>query len=142
LDAAHNQDVAERFAEKVQIMPNGCHEWTGALGGSFGYGVINVNGRHTRAHRYAWEQAYGPLRPGDCVLHRCDNPRCVRVDHLFLGDRLVNNRDASAKGRRVEARAKLTSEQVREAFVHARGRRDLRRDRRSLGLSGVGTGSF
>jgi hypothetical protein len=56
-----NKTIAERFAEKVQIAPNGCHEWIGALGGSFGYGIINVNGRHTRAHRYAWEQAYGPL---------------------------------------------------------------------------------
>lgn len=111
-----NKTTAERFAEKVQIAPSGCHEWTGATSGSFHYGVLIVDGRNTRAHRYAWEQAHGPLRKGDCVLHRCDNPRCVRVDHLFLGDRLINNRDAIAKGRRIEARAKLTGEQVRQAF--------------------------
>jgi predicted DNA-binding protein (UPF0251 family) len=134
-----NKTIAERFAEKVQIAPNGCHEWIGALGGSFGYGIINVNGRHTRAHRYAWEQAYGPLRPGDCVLHHCDNPRCVRVDHLFLGDRLINNRDAIAKGRRVEARAKLTSEQVRQAF-HMRDQGATYAEIAEVfGLSGGGT---
>jgi hypothetical protein len=109
--------VAERFAEKVQVMPSGCHEWTGALGGSFGYGVINIAGRHTRAHRYAWEQVHGPLREGDCVLHRCDNPRCVRVDHLFLGDRGVNIRDASVKLRLGRVKDPQLLAKVREAFV-------------------------
>lgn len=111
------KSVAERFAEKVQVMPSGCHEWTGALAGSFGYGVINVGGRNIRAHRWAWEQAHGPLAEGDCVLHRCDNPRCVRVDHLFLGDRGVNIRDASVKLRLGRSKSKLFQEQVLEAFV-------------------------
>ncbi|MEK6281852.1 MAG: HNH endonuclease signature motif containing protein [Acidobacteriota bacterium] len=56
------------------------------------------NRRFVHAHRVSWEMANGA--PGDlCVLHRCDNPPCVRPDHLFLGTHLDNARDKTAKGR-------------------------------------------
>ena len=51
------------------------------------------------AHRMAWIIAYGSIPQGLCVLHRCDNPPCVRPDHLFLGTKGDNNRDCVAKGR-------------------------------------------
>ena len=47
----------------------------------------------------SWQLTHGPIPEGLWVLHRCDNRKCVRPDHLFLGTSLENNRDMYAKGR-------------------------------------------
>ena len=64
-----------------------------------GYGRINVGGKQVGAHRVAWELVHGPIPDGLCVLHRCDNPPCCYVDHLFLGTVGENNADRATKGR-------------------------------------------
>ena len=68
-----------------------------------GYARVSkrVNGRViTRyAHRLAWEAEHGPIPEGMMVLHRCDNPPCVNVNHLFLGTQKDNMGDAASKGR-------------------------------------------
>ena len=75
-----------------------------------------VRGVTYMAHRLAWEEAHGPIPNGLCVLHRCDNPGCINVEHLFLGTRADNNRDRAAKGRSgtglKHARAKLNPDSV------------------------------
>jgi hypothetical protein len=54
-----------------------------------------------------------------CVLHRCDNPPCINVAHLWLGTPADNARDRDTKGRGGAARgtahgqAKLTEDRVR-----------------------------
>jgi hypothetical protein len=73
--------------------------------------------KHIGAHRVAFEAAYRPLVTGEWVLHRCDNPACVRPDHLFIGDQPLNMADMSLKGRAARGeknfRAKLSDDQVR-----------------------------
>lgn len=40
--------------------------------------------------------------PGDRVVrHKCDNPWCVRPDHLEIGTKADNNADRDARGRQV-----------------------------------------
>ena len=90
-----------RFWRRVQYAPGeGCWEWTGKARANYGYGLIVIGGRQERAHRVAWTLFYGDIPIGMFVLHHCDNPPCVRPDHLFLGSQTANLADMTAKGRR------------------------------------------
>lgn len=95
-----------------------CWVWTAALRG--GYGKFSITKRvSAAAHRFAWFIAHGRW-PEPCALHKCDNRRCVRPEHLFEGTVGDNNRDTFLKGRHPVPRgvgngsAKLTEAIVRE----------------------------
>ena len=116
--------LTNRYWSKVAITPS-CWLWTAATkSGKHPYGVIGRGRRSEgigRAHVLAWEWAFGKVPAGLFVLHKCDNPRCVNPDHLFLGTALDNYRDCEAKGRAVyppirrglaNGNGKLTDEQV------------------------------
>lgn len=89
--------ATSRFWQYVK-KGDGCWEWQGntAIGG---YGGIKEGTRTIRAHRLSWEIHFGPIPAGMLVCHSCDNPPCVRPDHLFLGTHTDNMRDARAKNR-------------------------------------------
>lgn len=76
-----------------------CIEWEGQRLKD-GYGVIRAGvNRGRRAHVVSWEMENGPVPDGLNVLHRCDNPPCYQVDHLFVGTQAENVADMIAKGR-------------------------------------------
>jgi hypothetical protein len=77
-----------------------CWLWTAGVDKD-GYGQLARPHRSPlKTHRLAWLLAHGGrLSSRQHVLHRCDVPRCVNPDHLFLGDQDANMKDAAAKGR-------------------------------------------
>lgn len=109
--ARRNDTTAFRFWAKVNT--NGpvpahapklgqCWIWTAARDKN-GYGKAHRARPHpkrnARAHRISWELMHCPVPPGMLVLHRCDNPSCVRPSHLWLGTNQDNMADMARKGR-------------------------------------------
>lgn len=121
-------DTRSRFYAHVRVVPGpGCWEWTGGRQAD-GYGAFSMGGRAARrmvgAHRISWELANGTIPEGMSVMHRCDNPPCVRPSHLELGSRADNMRDMARKERSRTTR--LTAPQVNEIRVAvAKGERHI-----------------
>lgn len=104
--------------------------------------------RRWYVHRVSWELHNGPIPDGLWVLHHCDNPPCVRPDHLFLGDHAANMRDAVAKGRTRPAsriahlprgeshhKSKLTESTVRDIRTRHSSGTPIRRLAREYGVT-------
>lgn len=108
--------IADRFWKNVD-KTDYCWNWIGTLS-THGYGQISINRRWRLAPRIAWELYYGESPGKNHVLHRCDNPRCVREDHLFLGTHQDNMKDMLQKQRHHHGEThrshKLTEQDVRD----------------------------
>jgi hypothetical protein len=97
--AYKKRPLGDRFREKVgRPDANGCRRWLAAVTAK-GYGKFGVGSKIVEAHRVAWELVNGPIAPGLCVLHSCDNPSCVSVGHLRLGTHRENMIEMASKGR-------------------------------------------
>ena len=105
----------ERFFFNIQIT-DGCWYWLGAKSKK-GYGSIGVNRKKQYAHRYSYFLAYGEY-PTPIGRHICDNPSCVRPNHIIPGTHADNIQDTFERGRRPFGEdvtsAKFTNTQIRE----------------------------
>jgi len=107
----------KRFWDKVNKTDD-CWIWTAAIDDG-GYGHFWLNNKIEKAHRVSWIIHNGPIQDDKLrVCHKCDNPPCVRPDHLFLGTDKDNSRDCIDKGRRLHligenaTNVKLTDQEV------------------------------
>lgn len=92
--------IRERFDRRVVKTPS-CWIWAGGLRDRH-YGSVSLGAKSAGtdyAHRVSWKLHYGEIPTGMSVCHHCDNPRCVRPDHLFLATHTHNMRDKTRKCR-------------------------------------------
>jgi endogenous inhibitor of DNA gyrase (YacG/DUF329 family) len=127
-----------QFWKRVAKSDDGCWLWTGVRGND-GYGQASINGAMDRAHRVVWAATHGPIPAGLQVCHHCDQPLCVRPEHLFLGtagDNYVDSRakDRNSRGSR-NGHAKLTEAQVAAMRAGPRRRGNPQRWAQRYGLS-------
>lgn len=124
-----------RFHKSYSIVSETyCWIWTGCVRSHCApYGVIGVDGESVGAHRFSYENYFGPIPQGLVVCHRCDVPECVNPAHLFLGTHSDNAADKVAKGRanlpKGEAHhaCKLKDADVAEIFASQKSGAELAR---------------
>lgn len=113
-------------------MPPGedeCWNWRAGVR-TDGYGQFTMSGKHWAAHRLAYTLARGDVPYGIQVLHTCDNNRCCRPDHLYIGTHEDNMRDRDSRNRTTKGEnhhnAKLTEKDVvLIRSLYARGKRQV-----------------
>jgi hypothetical protein len=100
-----HKPLNERILSRTKIgQGKSCDIWTGNKD-SKGYGKIRVGSRRdgsrktVRVHRLVWILSFGEIADGIEVLHQCDNPSCVKLEHLFVGTQKDNVVDMYNKGR-------------------------------------------
>lgn len=101
-----------------------CWEWCGpGYAPDVKYARIWIVGKNGKGkmefvHRLAYMEHTGkPIPTGQIVCHRCDNHRCVRPGHLYLGTHKDNAKDTSKAIKRMKdngAREKVKIFQFRE----------------------------
>lgn len=92
-------DVLARLRSKSVETLGGC--WQDTRRGQPRYPQLRVAGRLQSINRLSAWIHLGLAWEGDTrlVLHHCDNTRCWRPDHLYLGTQADNVRDAVERGR-------------------------------------------
>ena len=94
-----------------------CWLWTGILSPEEKRGFLKISDKRKQAAHVSWFVHKGEW-PKLLICHRCDNPTCVRFEHLFEGTQSDNMRDAAAKNRRPFGKtclsAKLDEDRVRD----------------------------
>ena len=117
--------IAERLYSKINKTKSGCWEWQGATKNGYGHTIIGSRKDGSRrtisTHRLSYMISKGEIPEGYEVCHKCDNPKCINPEHLFVGTRQDNIDDRERKGRNVtftgeeQQMSKLTKKAVKDA---------------------------
>lgn len=97
--------IVHRAKTHVTPSENGCLIWRGPKNKA-GYGLIECRDHISKerlsfgVHRIYYALIHKvELQRSDFICHKCDNPSCVNIDHLFLGNAKINSDDKISKGR-------------------------------------------
>lgn len=114
-----DKKIVKRFFDKVEKGDN-CWNWT-ANCDKGGYGRFTINRKNNLAHRVSFEITNKKFITDEmCILHKCDNRKCINPEHLLEGthqdnmiDKVNKNRQARNKGE-LAGPSKLLEQQVLE----------------------------
>ena len=93
----------------------------------WGYVLIWDGEKLMKEHLLVFLQHHGSLP--EVVMHTCDNPACINIEHLQPGTHVLNNQDRMQKGRngRIDGqrngRSKVSDDQAEEIRHRYAGRR-------------------
>jgi hypothetical protein len=102
-----DQKVYDRLMARTLKDESGCWLWTGPVRTSkwaanrYGHFAVYRDGKRVEqyTHRGMWFALHGEPPAGMCVCHKCDNPKCVNPEHLWLGTNRENTMDMVRKKR-------------------------------------------
>lgn len=86
-----------KILENIQKKESGC--WLYKKSTSGPYGKVRWERKWFSAHRASYEQFIGEIPKDKWVCHKCDTPKCINPDHLFIGSPSDNRIDALKKRR-------------------------------------------
>lgn len=134
-DTASKEEKLQRlkntYEKHVIKIDKGCWDWNGGKSKPYGSLQVGRKGETIGAHQASWMIHFSELPEGMFVCHHCDQTRCTRPDHLFLGTPTDNVHDMHRKGRHVILKgqdsfnAKLTDTDVMDIKMRIKNKETL-----------------
>ena len=109
--------IMDRITRHIVVAENGCHLFMGHRNED-GYGRIGKGNSLVFVHREMFKHHNPDIEITGVIMHSCDTPNCVNIEHLRHGTQAENIADMVAKGRRVTVKgsaqkdAKLTESDI------------------------------
>ena len=116
--------IEERFLDKVDKSSGECWIWTAK---KYYYGHFDIGGETLLAHRVSYSLFVGELEDGKVIAHKCDNPLCVRPEHLMMCTQQENIQDCIDKGRRAKEKPNQWGEKSHKAKLTDKDVLEIRR---------------
>lgn len=111
-------DILNKYLKKTEkSISTGCWNYTGWCSGPYRRAMTYIGRTSTSVARVVYVLFYKEKIEHLHVLHKCDNPRCINPNHLFLGTHKDNILDMVTKKRSTKgeknAKAKLAATDVK-----------------------------